>query len=743
MAGALALALALALARPLAAAPGAAAAAAGAGAGTGGGGPAGASLEGDPDACHKVVAGKERERWGAGVDRCEGVALYCEQDGIVNWLEVYFCAVREGSPQAVAAKTAVFWVGLALLLIMLFLALGSTAEDYFAPVLTQMCEGMGLPPRFAGVTFLALANGAPDVSATLAAIREGGDGLYLSLGALTGAGMFVTTVAVALVIIAAGGASMKGALLRDLLAYIGALVLVAFALSSGRLSKNFGLLLVGIYFGFVLIVLAADMWHRRIKVMSRAREITQPLVRQVSTRIRRASIALGGSGRAGAVPGAGGWAEFQGPRHGRGAYMEHVFKNLDKKKAGAGPGPVPWSRSASGRVAIADRGPPSVSPAHSLRDMQEDCSLDEEQRTTVEMGGVPAGAPDGGGGAGPSTQASSADQSGASWGGLSGVSEDLLEGGGEPGGGYGSQGGGGGANVPKLLRAFLEEARDRFSTLPEAFGDHAAEQRRLFREYGLVDRLAFILELPLVALRWATIPTVIEETYNRGLLCLSAAGSCLFMLGYLTDWTGAGVGLVGWMAVGLGAPLMLVALVCATENTRAPRLSLGTSNPVGAWAISLVGFVVAACWIDTLANELVGALDTIGTLAHFSRSILGLTILAWGNSIGDVKTNLAMARRGLGNMAITACVAGPLFNLLMGLGAGVIANCSREGTDFLEAKLTTDILVGIVLICTNCAAMIIAGAYRRGRIPRKFGYLSLALYLLYLVLSALHILKIL
>jgi len=702
-------------------------------------------LEGDPDACHKVVAGKERERWGAGVDRCEGVALYCDQDGIVNWLEVYFCDVRKGSPHAVAAKTAVFWVGVALLLVMLFLALGSTAEDYFAPVLTQMCEGMGLPPRFAGVTFLALANGAPDVSATLAAIRQGGDGLYLSLGALTGAGMFVTTVAVALVIIAAGGASMKGALLRDLLAYIGALVLVAFALSSGRLSKNFGLLLVGIYFGFVLIVLAADMWHRRIKVMSRAREITQPLVRQVSTRIRRASIALGGSGRAGAVPGAGGWAEFQGPRHGRGAYMEHVFKNLDKKKAGAGSDPVPWSRSASGRVlAIADlRRPPSVSPAHSLRDMQEDCSLDEEQRTTVEMGGVPAGAPDGGGGAGPSTQGSSADESGASWGGLSGVSEDLLEGGREPGGGYGLQGEGGGANVPKLLRALLEEARDRFSTLPEAFGDHAAEQRRQFQEYGLIDRLAFVLELPLTALRWATIPTVIEETYNRGLLCLSAAGSWLFMLGYLTDWTGAGVGSAGWLAVGVGAPLTLVALVCATENSRPPRLSLGTSNPLGAWAISLVGFVVAACWIDTLASELVGVLDTIGTLAHFSRSILGLTILAWGNSIGDVKTNLAMARRGLGNMAITACVAGPLFNLLMGLGAGVLANCSREGTDFLEVGLPTDILVGIVLICTNCAAMIAAGAYGRGRIPRKFGYLSLALYLLYLVLSALHIVKIL
>ena len=357
----------------------------------------------------------------------------------------------------------------------------------------------------------------------------------------------------------------------------------------------------------------------------------------------------------------------------------------------------------------------------------------------MEMGDVPAFV--GGERAG---NGSSADQSGVSWGGLSGGSEDLLEGnyggGEEPG--YGVRGGGG-VWAAERFRALGAEIGNRFSTLPEAFSDHAAEQRRQFQEYGLADKLSYALELPVSVLRWGTIPTVIEETYNRGLLCVATTGSWLFMLGYFNGWTLANIDTVEWLVVAVGAPLIFVAMVCATENVRAPRLSFGTSSPVGAWAISLFGFVVAACWIDTLANELVGVLDTIGTLAHFSRSMLGLTILAWGNSIGDVKTNLAMARRGLGNMAITACIAGPLFNLLMGLGAGVIANCSREGTDFLEAKLTTDILVGIVLICTNCAAMIIAGAYRRGRIPRKFGYLSLALYLLYLVLSALHILKIL
>ncbi len=44
--------------------------------------------------------------------------------------------------------------------------------------------------------------------------------------------------------------------------------------------------------------------------------------------------------------------------------------------------------------------------------------------------------------------------------------------------------------------------------------------------------------------------------------------------------------------------------------------------------------------------------------------VLGLTVLAWGNSIGDMSTNMAMARKGLANMAMTACYAGPVFNLL-------------------------------------------------------------------------------
>jgi len=43
-------------------------------------------------------------------------------------------------------------------------------------------------------------------------------------------------------------------------------------------------------------------------------------------------------------------------------------------------------------------------------------------------------------------------------------------------------------------------------------------------------------------------------------------------------------------------------------------------------------------------------------------------VLAWGNCLGDMSANVAMTKRGFGEMAITGCFAGPIFNILVGLG---------------------------------------------------------------------------
>ena len=68
----------------------------------------------------------------------------------------------------------------------LFILLGNTADEALGPPLAQFSDELNLPPRFAGVTLLALGNGAADISATVAAVRA--NDWKLSLGALTGAG---------------------------------------------------------------------------------------------------------------------------------------------------------------------------------------------------------------------------------------------------------------------------------------------------------------------------------------------------------------------------------------------------------------------------------------------------------------------------------------------------------------------------------------------------------------------------
>ncbi len=49
-------------------------------------------------------------------------------------------------------------------------------------------------------------------------------------------------------------------------------------------------------------------------------------------------------------------------------------------------------------------------------------------------------------------------------------------------------------------------------------------------------------------------------------------------------------------------------------------------------------------------------------------NLLALTVLAWGNSIGDFMANTSIAKKGFAEMALTGCFAAPLFNNVLGLG---------------------------------------------------------------------------
>ena len=73
-----------------------------------------------------------------------------------------------------------------------------------------------------------------------------------------------------------------------------------------------------------------------------------------------------------------------------------------------------------------------------------------------------------------------------------------------------------------------------------------------------------------------------------------------------------------------------------------------------------------------MANELMALLAAVGYITHASNSLLGLTVLAWGNSLGDFITNVSVARAGFPQMAIAGYFSGPVFNILLGLGLPMV-----------------------------------------------------------------------
>jgi solute carrier family 24 (sodium/potassium/calcium exchanger), member 6 len=104
--------------------------------------------------------------------------------------------------------------------------------------------------------------------------------------------------------------------------------------------------------------------------------------------------------------------------------------------------------------------------------------------------------------------------------------------------------------------------------------------------------------------------------------------------------------------------------------------------------------------------------------------------------MGDLSANMTMARKGLANMAMTACFAGPIFNILMGLGLGFSNLQSQTGKQETTVELSAPIMTGFVFVVINCCAILTIGTlFGNGRIEPYYGYIAVGLYAIYVVTS--------
>jgi Ca2+/Na+ antiporter len=98
-------------------------------------------------------------------------------------------------------------------------------------------------------------------------------------------------------------------------------------------------------------------------------------------------------------------------------------------------------------------------------------------------------------------------------------------------------------------------------------------------------------------------------------------------------------------------------------------------------------------------------------LCHLSlpESLVGLTILAWGNNIGDIMNSAAAARRGNGQLSVSSVISTQVLNIHCSLGLPWVLSALRDGFVDVEDTLTMNSLLFVMGVVVVSILVIILG----------------------------------
>jgi sodium/potassium/calcium exchanger 6 len=204
--------------------------------------------------------------------------------------------------------------------------------------------------------------------------------------------------------------------------------------------------------------------------------------------------------------------------------------------------------------------------------------------------------------------------------------------------------------------------------------------------FDTFSKVQFVLEYPFSVLRWLSTPGADKHWDQRRRIwtCISPPFTILAIL-LDSPWNGnngfdylAYGSLGGWDTtqdppVPKGFSIAAIGVIIGV--CIGVVLFLTTNNeklPVFYPLIVLTAFLSTIMWLDFIANELVAIIEALGRMMNISTSILGLTIIAMGNSVGDLVADTSTARNISPKMGVASCFGSPLLNDILGIGVATV-----------------------------------------------------------------------
>lgn len=715
-------------------------------------------------------------------DPCKEAAS-CDTGGKFNYLEWYYCG------EARWLKLVVYLV----VLIFYFFILATVAEDFFCPTLALLSQMLQLSPDVAGMTIMAFGNGMPDLFSSFAAVQQGQ--LPIALGALVGAGSFISLIVVAAVAVVSKVKVKKFPFCRDVAAYLLGILLLALCILSGYFKLWMSIFFVSYYIVYVSISIFINFFKNQRMKQRKAKQECQLDILAAEEKAELDQfytfcskdglrIHVFGANQDHSDPDEQSVHDLQlhsassstasltrgVPTHPRHHHHHHSLHSMHAA--------VSSSSSDSDKDEAAEEQPLVVSGRRGetrqtrrgetfqvdvFRGENTDSDVPYHPQPSAEDVVVmlsPRAAR-----AGALLLASSQPDGRSKHRPLNQTSNDIIS----------------DEHVDQIHQEYKNVAADNIAFLTShALDAHlisppppsiakpltteeieaaASEERNyelvrrycckvacnrslfvvpwrrlpsLFRrriewdEKTLFEKIVWVITSPLLLALNLTIPRVEAESWHKLMAVLNPLFAPLLIC-LATESFDSTVGNsfpIPVLLLCFGMPLS--ALIFFTTTSKVPRRM---------HLYLLAAFILSIFWVYIVADELVSLLQSFGYIFKISPTILGLTVLAWGNSTGDLISNVVIARQGFPQMALAATYGGPLFNLMIGLGVSLIVVCIAIFPRSYPTVMSPELGAGFLFLALGLATTILTVPFSGFVLTRKFAFYLIGIFVVQTILA--------
>lgn len=151
-------------------------------------------------------------------------------------------------------------------------------------------------------------------------------------------------------------------------------------------------------------------------------------------------------------------------------------------------------------------------------------------------------------------------------------------------------------------------------------------------------------------------------------------------------------------------------------------------------------FGLSILWIAAFSYLMVWLANTIGITMAIPTEVLGLTILAAGTSIPDLITSIIVARKGLGDMAVSSSVGSNIFDVCVGLPVPWLLYflwqwLSHPSASVVVSVSSNGLVCSVGMLFLMLLLLLAAVAACGWRMNKAFGITMIVAYAAFCVLS--------